>query len=80
MSSSGASDGQSAGLGGQFSGHVDAPIHVVVDHPVVVVPEDVHRRLCTLQNAALQLQPGTGLQVLLGWPGYLSFSLCEKMK
>ena len=29
--------------GGGVGGHLDPPLHVVVDHPVVVVPEDVLR-------------------------------------
>lgn len=39
---------ETAGLGGQLWRHVDAPVIVVVDHTVVVVPEHVDGRLGAL--------------------------------
>lgn len=44
---------QRAGLCCQLSGDVDPSIDVVIDHPVVVVPEDVGWSFCTLQYGAL---------------------------
>lgn len=39
---------ETTGLGGQLWRHVDAPVVVVVDHTVVVIPEHVDGRLGAL--------------------------------
>lgn len=44
---------QRARLLGELGGDVDPPIDVVVYHTIVVIPEDVRRRLRTLEDAAL---------------------------
>lgn len=70
--------GERASFGGELGRHVNPPINVVVNHAVVVVPEDVKRKLRTLDHAALKLKAGTRLQVLLRRAGYLSSCLCKQ--
>lgn len=54
-------DGQYAGLRQQFSRHVDTLVDVVVDHAVVVVPEDVRWWFGALEHGALEAKTGSGL-------------------
>jgi hypothetical protein len=71
---------QDARLALQIGRDVHAPVRIVVDHPVVVVPEDVRGPLGTLQDHARELQDAAQLEVLLARAGDLGARLCEEEK
>ena len=73
----GPSDEEGARLGGQVRGDVDTPVQVVVDHPVVVVPEDVDRRVRALPQRAQQQQRRADPQELVRLPVDLGSRLCN---
>lgn len=50
-------DGQGACLGEQLGRHINPSVYVIVNHSVIVVPEDVAGSLCALHDSALQTQP-----------------------
>lgn len=58
-------DAECAGFGREVCGDVDPSIHIVVDHAVVVVPEDVDWLLRALHHATLKSKARAGLQIFL---------------
>lgn len=60
-----------------LGGYVHTPVDIVVDHPVVVVPEDVQRGLVALDDPAREPQRRTRLQILLRGAKNLRFRFCK---
>lgn len=77
MSRVGVRNCKRASFGCQLRRHVYPPIDVVVNHAVVVVPENVQGQLCALDYAALQLQARSWLEVFLRRARYFSLGFCK---
>jgi len=68
---------QGASLGGTIRGHIYPTVPIVINHAVVVVPENVTRGLGAGQQSAHQAQGTAQFQVLLCRPRYLGSGLCN---
>lgn len=66
---------QGASLRGTIRGHIYPTFPIVIDHAVVVVPENVTRGLGAGEQSAHQAQGAAQFQVLLRWPRYLGSGL-----
>lgn len=60
-----------------FGGNVDAPVEVIVDHAVVVVPENECRGFRALHHPAYQFQRRIRCQILHLWSNYFCPGLCN---
>lgn len=59
-----------------FGGHIDAQMDIVVDHTIVVVPENEQRWLVALDHPAGEPQRRSRLEILIRWSENFCLGLC----
>lgn len=52
-----------------FSGHINTAIYIIVDHTIIMIPENIIRCLGVLYNLTLQSKSRTRSEVAYWWPG-----------